>query len=260
MRTLSFVTALLLLAGPALAQGGFLGVAIAEPGVDDGGPGALIQDVQPRSAGFFLGLRGDDLVVAFDGQPVPSAASFSRMVGARLPGEVVDLTVLRDHEEVVLSGVLGRRPGAAAPPEGLPGLPLQAPRGLQRLPSPLDADGFDAEMERLMREVDAMQRELQQGFPQLDLSLPALPEFRIDLGAQPGVETHVRLRYPADTAEEERARLRSEAIEKYGEGVEVEFEGDGTMVFIERRSSSATAPLRPQPRPAPRGNGDVEEL
>jgi hypothetical protein len=282
MRLLPLLTALALLAGPALAQGGFLGVAIADPGSDDP-PGAFIQEVQPRTAGHFFGLRPGDQVTAVDGRPVATAAAFASRIGARLPGSIVDLTVRRDGVETVLSGVLGRREGRrAAVPEGLPGfgprthgLPL--PPDARGIPGPGIFEDWDAEVERLQSRMDALLRELEgemqgdlQGLraPIPELDAMRIPDFRmprLDLDfAMPelGEGARVRIRYPGNTPQADRERLREEAVDTYGEDVEVEFAGNGTMIRIEQRRS-ASPPSRPRPEaplPEAKGSGDVEEL
>jgi S1-C subfamily serine protease len=54
--------------------------------------------------------RGGDVIVALDGRVVQSADDIVRGVGARLPGQVVALTVLRDGKRQVVRARLGSRP------------------------------------------------------------------------------------------------------------------------------------------------------
>jgi S1-C subfamily serine protease len=56
--------------------------------------------------------RGGDLIVAIDGQAVRSADDVVRQVAARLPGEFVALTIVRDGERRVVRVRLGSRPEA----------------------------------------------------------------------------------------------------------------------------------------------------
>ena len=262
MKMFRTLSAILLLAAPAAAQGGYLGVALAPP-QEEGQPGAVVQEVQPRTAAQFLGLQPGDVVLSVDGQAVGSPAALAQLVSARLPGAVVDLEVRRAEETITLSGLLGRRPGA-------PSLGLGAPRGMA--PSRdfvLEPHGFleDAELEQLQRQMDELQRQLHQQLQQLDFdafdrhpgfAIPPIemPHFEMDfrmpeihmpqfqLLLPEGAESSVSIRYPASTPEVERQRLIDEAVEKYGEGVDVKFEGDATIIQIQRgiQRGAATAP------------------
>jgi S1-C subfamily serine protease len=50
-----------------------------------------------------------DILVAIDGQPVADLRSFSELLKARAPGDVVEVTVLRGGEERIVEAVLGER-------------------------------------------------------------------------------------------------------------------------------------------------------
>jgi 2-alkenal reductase len=92
--------------------------------------GAIIQDVVDGSPAERSGLRGGtsdvefegvairaggDLIVAIDGDPVESDVDVVRAVTQRLlPGQRVELIIVRDGEEQSVSVVLGERP--ATPP------------------------------------------------------------------------------------------------------------------------------------------------
>jgi len=56
--------------------------------------------------------RGGDVIVAIDGQAVRSADDVVRQVGAKLPGEVAALTIIRGGERRVVRVRLGSRPAA----------------------------------------------------------------------------------------------------------------------------------------------------
>ncbi len=111
---------------PALAQGlGLTGVT-----------GALVGDVVPSSPAAQAGLRGGDVVVAVDGQPVPDSRTLARVVGGARPGAAVTLTVRRGNETRELQATLARledradaaqgngKPGAPSPQSGRLGLAL----------------------------------------------------------------------------------------------------------------------------------------
>lgn len=261
---LSFlVSALALVASPALAQGGFLGVSLENP--QAGTQGARIASVQERSAASIMGLRTGDLVTGVDGLTVADSAALAALIRSRLPGEIVELDVQRDGTAQKVLGVLARRPGARAIHEPDPSL-----FGLGQVPQPPEGwpqamQGFDFNFEEL--EISAMQPfldlQLQDLQPQLEDLQRRLQqvELRLKPGAdgfgfrfhgdpsqiflQPGIPlkagdgTSIQLRYPESTPPEERERLLQEAVEKYGEKVVVEFAGTGTSVTIQRHSLGA---------------------
>jgi hypothetical protein len=270
MRTFTtLVLAVVLGSGPAFAQGGFLGIAL-----DDSGPGqsgAVIASVETRSAASIMGLRTGDRVIRVDEVAVADAAALAALIGERLPGEIVELRVVRGDAELDLLGVLGRRPGAAAfrasprmepPPhdgEGMergewrfetfemPELDFAIPELRFDMP-PMRMRGFEmgdfsAQMEQLQRQMDelrARHAEMMRGFESRLLREP-----RAEGDRQGPVRERVHLRYPEATPEAERERLRAEAREKYGPEAEVEFAGQGTSITIERTLTGSAAPAPP---------------
>ena len=116
---------------PALAQGlGMVGVT-----------GALVGDVLPNSPAAQAGLRGGDVVVAMDGQPVPDSRSLARVVGGARPGAAVTLTVRRGAETKQLQATLARLEERAegGPGNGKPGAPARQQSGRLGLAlAPLD--------------------------------------------------------------------------------------------------------------------------
>ncbi|MFF1272037.1 PDZ domain-containing protein [Streptomyces marokkonensis] len=73
-------------AAPAVAR---LGVEVA----DDRGPGARVVGVHVPGPGFSAGLVRGDVLVAFGGTRVDSAADLARAVARARPGDEVRLTV-----------------------------------------------------------------------------------------------------------------------------------------------------------------------
>ncbi len=87
----------------------FLGVGRAE-GVDPvEEPGAYIDSVEPGSAAEEGGLEEGDLVVAIDGEAVRDFDELAAEVGARSPGETIELEVVRDGESFTVEATLGSR-------------------------------------------------------------------------------------------------------------------------------------------------------
>lgn len=257
----TLIPALALAASPALAQGGFLGVELANSQHDGqaGAPGARIVRVEERSAASIMGLRDGDLVTAVDGLAIADAAALSALIRARLPGDIVELEIQRDGAAQKLLGVLARRPGAFAtvPP------PPQAPQDWQEFEFPfadLPQRDWQPQLQNLqlqLRSLDLNQdwlHGLQEELRQMDLDLQRNGQgFSFRFSGEPdqifmhpgmplkaGKDTSIQLRYPADTPPAEQERLRKEAIEKYGEEVQVEFAGTGTAVIIQRQSSSTS--------------------
>ncbi|MHC4838472.1 MAG: PDZ domain-containing protein [Planctomycetota bacterium] len=269
MKTLALLCSLALTAAPALAQGAFLGVNL-DPNTSK--YGASITEVQEPSAASLMGLQVGDLVLQVADQEILSAEDLVRSMQRQLPGDIVTLRIERAGAELELMGVLGRRPGdRAAAPQVLvwPDARLQ---GIAPSPS-WDMEELDLRMDETMRRLEELQGqwpELEQRWQELPAMpelppLPPLPEmpemgqlqFRVlpdgSFETAPRVDenTSIELRYPADTPAEERERLIKEAIETYGEGVEVRFEGQGRSVSIQRshQSSSSNSSRGAAPRP-----------
>jgi len=97
---------------------------LKRPAVD----GALIQTVQPESPAAKAGLVagkpstkaatrglavGGDIIVSIDGKPTKTSSAVVTAVGAKKPGDVVTVTVLRDGKKKDLKVTLGDRPNTA---------------------------------------------------------------------------------------------------------------------------------------------------
>ncbi len=64
--------------------------------------GLRLWGVQPGGAGETAGLKRGDLVTAVDGRPVRKVAEAMSAIHMKRPGEVVEITVLRDGEALTL--------------------------------------------------------------------------------------------------------------------------------------------------------------
>lgn len=100
---------------------GWLGVSIQDvtPDLAEGiagleaPEGALVTNV-PEGPAADAGVEAGDVILAFNGEPVPDTRELVRMVGGAPVGEVVTLDLLRDGERVSLDVTLGRREEAEA--------------------------------------------------------------------------------------------------------------------------------------------------
>ncbi len=79
-----------------------------------GGEGAAVAEVQPDSPALQAGLRKGDVITAFNGRPVRSAAELRARLGVMPVGETVELRVRRGDDTRSLKARIGEIPGAAA--------------------------------------------------------------------------------------------------------------------------------------------------
>jgi len=78
--------------------------------------GVRLQAVLSGGAAEEAGLRAGDVVIAFDGAPVRSAAELVRGIQSRKPGDAVPVKAVRDGDESVRTVILRCRPGRGEPP------------------------------------------------------------------------------------------------------------------------------------------------
>jgi serine protease Do len=76
--------------------------------------GALVADVSPSGPAASAGVKGGDIILAFNGRPVGDAAGLRTIVADAAPGSAAQLTVLRDGKSVELPVTLGKKPGSIA--------------------------------------------------------------------------------------------------------------------------------------------------
>jgi len=72
--------------------------------------GAIVVSVNDGSPAKKAGLQQDDVVVAIDGQKVPTRDALTRTVALKRPGSTSTLTVMRGGKKMDLKVVLGTRP------------------------------------------------------------------------------------------------------------------------------------------------------
>jgi S1-C subfamily serine protease len=102
-------------AGGEPREEAFLGVLIEDRG--DGGQGALIAEVEDGTPAEQAGIEDADVVIALDGEPVVGSAGLIAAIRDLEPGTDVEVTVMRDGEEHVLTATLTSRPPAEAAEE-----------------------------------------------------------------------------------------------------------------------------------------------
>ncbi len=85
----------------------FLGVSGA-PEITDDGLGVLVGDVTADSGAAVAGLATGDRILRIDGAPVSSIEELAGLVRSKRPGSAVDLEVLRDGEELIITATLGQ--------------------------------------------------------------------------------------------------------------------------------------------------------
>jgi S1-C subfamily serine protease len=101
------------------ASHGALGVAVEDLTPDQeqamgNGSGALVSQVQPRSAAARAGIQGGDLIAALDGQPITSSSQLRSAIGQKQPGATVWLSLMRNGRQRVVTTTLDPLPVAAS--------------------------------------------------------------------------------------------------------------------------------------------------
>ncbi|MGH8517082.1 MAG: PDZ domain-containing protein, partial [Panacagrimonas sp.] len=100
--------------------------------------GALVSRVMPDSPAEETGIKPGDVILSFNGEPLPSSGSLPPLVGSVDPGQIVALSVVRDGKPIefkVEIGVLDERdtetdPELAQGPSPRMEPPRDAPLGL----------------------------------------------------------------------------------------------------------------------------------
>lgn len=77
--------------------------------------GAVIAELDPQGPAGAAGLEAGDIVIAIDGEDVASMADLAGRIQQRSPGEDVEVTVIREGEELSVTVPLGERPTQPVP-------------------------------------------------------------------------------------------------------------------------------------------------
>jgi putative serine protease PepD len=86
----------------------FLGVSVG----DAPSGGAKVGAVTSGSPADHAGFKAGDVVTAFDGESISNAEELTAAVGAKQPGDKVEITVQRDGSTKTLTATLGTRPSS----------------------------------------------------------------------------------------------------------------------------------------------------
>ncbi|MBE0464380.1 MAG: DegQ family serine endoprotease [Halomonadaceae bacterium] len=96
---------------------GWLGVMIQPVSRDlaesfgmENASGALIADLDPEGPAAQGGLRAGDVIISVNGDEVDRSSSLPRLIGRAAPGSEVELTLMRDGEQVTETVELGHWP------------------------------------------------------------------------------------------------------------------------------------------------------
>jgi S1-C subfamily serine protease len=108
----AFRVAEALVAGGEFAPG-YLGVQITQS--EDGSAGAVVTTIVPGTPAASSGLQIDDRVISMDGAPIADGDDLAAQVGGRQAGDVVELVIVRDGEELTIEVQLAERPADLTP-------------------------------------------------------------------------------------------------------------------------------------------------
>jgi Do/DeqQ family serine protease len=78
--------------------------------------GAMVSDVEPKSAAERAGLVVGDVITAIDGEPIESAAALRNRVGLTRAGETIRITLLRDGRSRDVEAQIGEPAAATLQP------------------------------------------------------------------------------------------------------------------------------------------------
>jgi serine protease Do len=134
LRVISFMTALVFAAIPALAQdSGWIGVSIE----DQKDNGAIVRRIEPNSPAEKAGLREGDVILEFNKEDVVGVQKLTRLVRETPVGRTVDVKVRRDNREQTFKVTTER--ALAQPRNGrfeldVPGVHILADRIIRDMP------------------------------------------------------------------------------------------------------------------------------
>jgi len=89
---------------------GYLGLGLQSVKLDDGGTGAMVISVDAKGPGAVAGVRQGDIIVDWNGEPVPGVHQLVRALGPDSVGASVKLALRRAGEPIETTLTIGERP------------------------------------------------------------------------------------------------------------------------------------------------------
>ena len=161
------------------------------------GQGVLVGDVSSGGPADKAGIRAGDVILKFDGRAVESMQGLKLMVAESRPDSIVDLTILRDGAEKLISTTIGRLP----------------------------EEGYAAVRPNREFEYGAIEHDALDGVTVTDITQAARDEFRIPRSIQGALITRVEKGSAADVAELDRGdvilSIERQAVRNADEAVEL---------------------------------------
>lgn len=114
--------------------------------------GARVADVSDDSPASKAGLRAGDVIVLVDGEEVQTPEDLSRLIGAKKPGNSVEIGFLRRGQKKSVTAELSGRADMERTFGGL--------QGLDRLAPGFSPDGRDRQIEELQKQIEQLRRAL----------------------------------------------------------------------------------------------------
>ena len=109
--------------------------------------GTAIENVDQDGPACRAGIKGGDIVSAFNGKPVSGPDSLPSMIRASAPGSTVTLTVYRNGKSQDMKVKLGDwKKMAALPPRAAPSAPLSQVNAMPGLAAPMPPDPPDVDI------------------------------------------------------------------------------------------------------------------
>ncbi len=72
--------------------------------------GVQIAEVHPDTAAAKAELKAEDIITQVDGKPAPNVEGFVAMIATKKPGDVLELTIVREKKEMKIKVTLGKKP------------------------------------------------------------------------------------------------------------------------------------------------------
>jgi hypothetical protein len=91
-----------------IGMGAYLGTVPDYGAEDKGVKLSAVREGSPAEKG---GIKGGDVIIAYDGKPIATIYDYTDSLGRSKPGDKVDIVVKRDGKDVTLKITIGSKPG-----------------------------------------------------------------------------------------------------------------------------------------------------